>query len=119
MFDSSDYILGQRYNFFSVVLMSTLTLLLQVRFKVFRTSAVYLVVLLAGMYWVWTCRHFESQLQVIMNQRYGAFNSGKFPVWGSPESETTAIVREAIAAGTYNPPCKPFPVRETPQARAE
>ena len=119
MFGSSDYILGQRYNFFSVVLMSTLTLQLQVRFKVFRTSAVYLVVMLAGMYWVWTYHHFESRLQVIMNQRYGAFNSGRFPVWGSPEPETTAIVREAIAAGIYNPPCTPFPLCETPQTRAE
>ncbi len=111
---SSDYVLQQRYNFFSVVLLCTLALLVLVRFAVFRTSAVYLVVLLAGIYWAWAWRHFEAPLQETMNYRYSDFNEGRYWVVSKTPSESDAIVRESIAAGIYNPPCRPFPMCETP-----
>ena len=45
-----DTILHARYNFFSVMLVCPLTLLVLMRFAVFRTYAVYLIVVLAFMY---------------------------------------------------------------------
>jgi hypothetical protein len=119
LFMAPETIFHQRYTLFSVVLMCTLILLLQVKFKVFRTYAIYLVVALAGIYWTWSYRHFDSPFQALINQRYGAFNAGLYPVFGRPRSESAAIVNEAIAAGIYNPPCKPFPMCETQRARGE
>jgi hypothetical protein len=119
MLAAPEYILEERYSFFSVMLVCTLALLVQVRFKVFRTSAVYLVVLLAGMYWVWTYRHFETPLQDMLNERYSEFNEERFPVFGKLTAQSAAIVRKAIAAGIYNPPCRPFPVCQTPPTREE
>jgi hypothetical protein len=119
MFMDPVTIFHQRYSFFSVMLMCTLTLLVQVRFKGFRTAAIYVLVVLAGIYSVWTYRHFERPFQAVLKERYGAFNAGEFPVFGRPRPESAAIVREAIAAGIYNPPCRPFPACETPPPRGE
>lgn len=114
-----DYILEERYSFFSAIFMSTLALLVQTRFRVFKSPVVYLFVLLAGMHWAWTYRHFEVPLQNILSGRYDDYNNERFPFFGKPATESAAIVREAIAAGIYNPPCRPFPMCETPQTREE
>lgn len=114
-----DYILEERYSFFSSILLSTLALLVQVRFKVFRSPVLYLVVLLAVMHWAWTYRHFDNRLQVMLSQRYDEFNKERFPFFGKPAKESTAIVNQAIAAGIYNPPCRPYPVCETQRAPGE
>ena len=114
MFGIPDYILEQRYSFFATVLMATLTLLLQVRFRVFKRHMVYLIVLLAGMYWVWSYSHFESLLQYSLRGRYADFNKGLYSVIGKPQTESTGIVNAAISAGIYTPPCRPFPACETP-----
>lgn len=103
------YILHERYSFLSVMLVCTLVLLVQVRFRFFRSCAIYAVVLLAGMYSVWAFRHFESPLQDNLSKRYSEFNKGRFWVVSQPLDESGAIVNNAIAAGIYNPPCKPFP----------
>lgn len=106
---SPEYILVTRYSFLSVILVSTLALLLQTKFKLFKTPLVYPVILLAGTYWVWAHRHFEGPLQNFMNERYKAFNNERYPVLGRPSTETAAVVREAISTGLYKPPCRPFP----------
>jgi hypothetical protein len=113
MLQTPDYILDSRYSFLSVMLLTTLALLVQVRFKVFKSSAVYILVVLAGTYSFWTYRHFERPLQDFMSKRYNAFNSDRYLVFGKPASESSAIVREAISTGMYNPPCRPFPECES------
>lgn len=108
-----DYVLASRYSFLSTVLMCALALLVQVRFALFRTSAVFLVVLLTGTYWGWANYHFERPLQYYMHGRHLEFNKGSFPVIFRPVGESDAVVHRAIAAGIYNPPCRPFPKCET------
>jgi hypothetical protein len=93
----------------SVMFMCTLALLVQVRFRVFKTPAVYLLVLLAGIYSVWTYRHFDTPLQDLMNRRYTEFNDGRYPVYGKPGGQPGKIVREAISEGIYKPPCRLMP----------
>ncbi|MBK6509366.1 MAG: hypothetical protein IPG06_07805 [Haliea sp.] len=119
MIVAPDYILEERYSFFSAILMSTLALLVQSRFRVFRSPVVYLVVLLAVVYWAWTYRHFERPLQDILSGRYDDYNHERFTVFGKPQKESAAIVNQAIAAGIYNPPCRPYPVCETQRAPGE
>ncbi len=114
-----DYILKERYSFLSAILLSTLALQVQVRFKVFRSPMVYLVVLLAVIYWAWTYRHFEEPMQDTLSGRYDDFNHERFTVFGKPAKESAAIVNQAIAAGIYNPPCRPYPVCETQRAPGE
>jgi len=114
-----DYVLGTRYSFLSVMLMSTLSLLVQVRFALFRTSVVFLVVVLAGMYWGWANYHFEKPLQNYMHARHLEFNREIFPVVLRPAGESDAVVNKAISAGIYNPPCRPFPKCEMLPTRGE
>ena len=108
-----DYVLESRYSFLSVMLLTTLALLVQVRFRIFKSSAVYVLVLLAGTYSTWTYHHFERPLQDFMSKRYGVFNNNHYLVFGKPARESGAIVREAISTGMYNPPCRPFPECES------
>jgi hypothetical protein len=108
-----DYVLITRYSFLSVILVCTLALLVQTRFKVFQTPAVYLVVMLAAGYWAWAHVHFETTLQENLKGRYREFNNARFTVFGKPEAESTAIVTHAISAGIYQPPCRPLPECET------
>lgn len=104
-----DYILHERYSFFSVLLLCILLLLVQARSSSFRAPAAYLAVLLAGVYWAWTYRHFEGATLDIQAARYAEFNRGQYWVVGKPLEESTAIVEEAIASGIYTAPCRPFP----------
>lgn len=108
-----DYILHERYSFFSILLTCILALLLRARFSAIRTPVIYLVVLLAGVYWAWTYRHFASPLQDIQSGRYSEFNKGHFWVVGMPLEESNGIVKDAIKAQIYSPPCRPFPECET------
>jgi hypothetical protein len=114
-----DYVLASRYGFLSTLLMSALVLLVQVRFALFRTPAVYLVVLLTGAYWSWADHHFDSQLQKKMQMRYLEFNKASYMVTLMPKEESNAIVNKAISAGIYTPPCRPFPGCESPSPRGE
>jgi hypothetical protein len=108
-----DYILHERYSFFSVLLLCILALLLQVSWKSIRAPVTYLAVLLAGVFWVWTYRHFESPVQDIQTARYAEFNRGQFWIVGEPLVESNAIVEQAIATGIYRAPCRPFPECES------
>jgi hypothetical protein len=108
-----EYILHERYSFFSVLLTCILALLIQPRLTAIRAPVAYLLVLLAGVYWAWTYRHFQAPLQEIQNVRYSEFNSGRYWIVGLPLDESTGIVEHAIAQGIYIPPCRPFPACET------
>ena len=116
---SPDYILDTRYSFLSVMLISTLALLIQTKFKLFKTPLVYLVIPLAGIYWIWAHRHFEGPLQDLMNERYKAYNKERYPVFGMPSTQPAAVVREAISTGVYKPPCRPFPECEASSKSGE
>ena len=115
MLFAPDYVLDTRYSFLSVMLLSTLVLLAQVRFAVFRSPAILLVVVLAVGYWNWAHSRFENPLQEMLNRRYSAFNRDRFPVVGKPLEESARIVREAVSEGIYHPPCRPYPACENPQ----
>jgi hypothetical protein len=114
-----DYALVSRYSFLSVMLLCTLTLQVQVRFALFRTSGFFLVALLTGMYWGWANYHFEGRLQDYMRGRYVIFNQANYPVILRPVGESNEVVNKAISAGIYTPPCRPFPACENPPANAE
>jgi hypothetical protein len=116
---SPDYILDTRYSFLSVILISTLALLVQTKFKLFKTPLVYLVIPLAGIYWIWAHRHFEGPLQDLMNERYKAYNNERYPVFGRASTEPAAIVKEAISTGLYKPPCRLFPECEASSKSGE
>ena len=110
MWQAPDYILDTRYSLFSVLLMCILVLVAQVRFAFFRRAVTaYIVVLFAGIYWLWTYHHFEIPLQNRLEERYADFNKGHYLVFGYPLGKTNAIVLDAVSAGIYNPPCRPFP----------
>lgn len=104
-----DYILHERYSFFSVLLLCILVLMVQANWKSIRAPVAYLALLLAGVYWAWTYRHFEGPLQDIQVARYTEFNRGQYWIVGEPLVESNAIVEQAIAAGIYRAPCRPFP----------
>jgi hypothetical protein len=94
--------------------------LVQMRFALFkRTTVTILVVLLAGSSYMWTYSHFEGQLQKLLGKRHAAFNTQNFPVYGFHISEPNEIVRQAIAAGIYKPPCRPLPQCELAPPQAE
>ena len=99
-------ILNQRYNFFSAMLVCPLTLLVLMKFEVFKTYAVYLVVVLALVYSMiaWRNSGLLSQSQDSLHRN---FNNGFYPVVWRPQAQ--AIVTEAISLGIYKPPCRPFP----------
>jgi len=80
---------------------------------------VFLVVVLAGMYWGWANYHFEKPLQNSMHARHLEFNREIFPVVLRPAGESDAVVNKAISAGIYNPPCRPFPKCEMLPTRGE
>jgi hypothetical protein len=114
------YVLSSRYSFISVVLICMLAPLVQMRFALFkRTTVTILVVLLAGSSYMWTYSHFEGRLQKLLGQRHAAFNRQHFPVYGFHISEPNEIVRQAIAAGIYKPPCRPLPQCELAPPQAE
>ena len=111
---SPEYVLITRYSFLGVILVSTLALLVQTKFKLFKTPAIYLVILLAGTYWVWAHNHFEGPVQETLEVRYRNFNNDRFWAFSKNPLESEAIVRHAISAGIYRPPCRPYPECETP-----
>lgn len=98
--------LHQRYNFFSVMLLCPLTLLVLMKFDVFKTYAVYLIVVLALVYSTiaWRNSGLLSQSQDFLHRN---FNNGFYPVVWRPHAQ--AIVTEAISLEIYKPPCRPFP----------
>ena len=108
-FVGTEYILVSRYSFLSVLLASTLILLTLHRFAASRAIALYLVVVMAGTYCVWTYRHFDAPLQKMLEVRYKHFNAEQFWLVFVPASETNAIVGESVARGIYNPICRPIP----------
>ncbi|MGY8859871.1 MAG: hypothetical protein ACKVHM_07200, partial [Pseudomonadales bacterium] len=114
-----DYVLMSRYSFISTLLVCSLALLLQVWFKLVRTPAVLLVLLLAVTYWSWSNFHFEPLFQNHMNQRQSQFNNGHFRVVLTPVGESDVIVNKAISDGIYNPPCRPFPECERLSSRGD
>ena len=114
-----DYILMSRYTFISALLVCSLALLLQVRFKLVRTPAVLLVLLLAVTYWGSINLHFESWVHRYMDGRYVNFNNGRFPVILRPAGESDGIVNKAISEGIYKPPCRPLPECPRPSLRGE
>ena len=114
-----EYILTTRYTLLSVLLISSLALLVQLRFSLFKTSVVYLTVPLAMLYCVWVYQHFEPPLQKIMDSRYIHFNKDIYRVIGKPLNVSNAVVENAISAGIYKPPCKPFPRCKTTPAPTE
>jgi hypothetical protein len=103
-----DAILHARYNFFSVMFLCPLVLLTLTRFAVFRTYAVYLVLVLALIYSTFAWRNSLDRLQMELNKLHRAFNLGKYQVAGFG-NVANLIVNEAIAKGIYYPPCRPFP----------
>ena len=114
-----DYVLMSRYSFISTMLVCSLALLLQVRFKLVRTPAVLLVLLLAVTYWGSINLHFESWVHRYMDGRYVYFNNGRFPVILRPAGESDGIVNKAISEGIYKPPCRPLPECPRPLLRGE
>ena len=108
-----DYVLDTRYSFLSIMFLITLLLLAQMRLARLRSPAVLLLtVALSGAYWSWAHSDFERPLQNLVDKRYSHFNSGRFLVFGKPKAR--GIVREAVSEGIYNPPCRPFPMCESP-----
>jgi hypothetical protein len=105
-----DDILHARYNFFSVMLVCPLTLLVLMRFAVFRTYAVYLIVVLALMYSAIAWRNSDLSSREL-NSLHRNFNNGFYPVAFKPQAK--GIVIEAISLDIYKPPCRPFPRCET------
>lgn len=97
-----------RYTFLSVLLVCTLTLLVQIRYASARATVLCLVAVLASCYWSWTFRHFSEPLQTLLEYRKKQFNADRYHMVTKPLSESKAIVSEAVARGIYNPPCRPF-----------
>lgn len=107
---SPEYIFATtRYSFLSVLLMCTLTLLVQIRYASTRPTVLCLIVVLAGGYWSWTFQHFSEPLQTFIEYREKAFNADRYQMVTKPLDESNAIVIEAVARGIYIPPCRPFP----------
>ena len=101
--------MSNRYGFFSVILMCSLAMLLQQKFKMFRTSAVYVLVVFSALYSSWAYRQFQGPLEDFLGARYKSFNRHHYLVFGHPARDSIAIVTAAIEAGRYTPPCRPFP----------
>jgi hypothetical protein len=113
MMAAPNYVLDSRYSFLSIMFLITLLLLAQMRLARLRSPAVLLLtVALSGAYWSWAHSDFERPLQNLVDKRYSHFNSGRFLVFGKPKAR--GIVREAMSEGIYNPPCRPFPMCESP-----
>ncbi|MFK7974526.1 MAG: hypothetical protein AB8C02_00225 [Halioglobus sp.] len=102
-------VLHARYNFFSVVLLCPLVILTLVRFNVFRSYGAYIVVALSLGYAASTWREHQEPLRVGMSSLHDYFNRDLYPVAGKTRNPR-GIVYEAIAAGVYIPPCRPYPV---------
>jgi hypothetical protein len=105
--------LNDRYSFFSVIFMCSLAMLVQQKFKVFRTPAVCLLVAFSIIYSTWTYRQFQEPLEDLLQAKYITFNRHIYQVFGYPARESAAIVKAAIEAGRYNPPCRPLPECES------
>ena len=104
-----DYILTSRYSFISLLLVCTLVLLLLVRSALGRRPLVVIILALAVVYFGWLNSHFETTAKNYTNGRFTTYNRGHFPVMLMPVGESGLIVKKAISAGIYNPPCRPFP----------
>ena len=112
-----DLILTSRYTLMSVFLIITLILLLQKKSLLLKTSVIYLLVPLAGIYWAWANHHFEESIDSSLRWRYLNYNNDIYLVLDRPLGESNEIVERAISLGIYKPPCKPFPqcrVKATP-----
>ena len=104
-----ELILTSRYTLLSVFLVTTLTLLLQKKIALVKTSTIYLLVPLAGIYWIWANLHFQKSLDDVLQWRYSQYNNDIYFVLDRPQAESNNIVARAISSGIYKPPCKPFP----------
>ncbi len=116
-----DTILVSRYSFLSVILLSSLALLLQLRLKRFKSFVLPVIVVAAGIYWAWAFRIFAPPLQEILNQRYTEYNLDMYPVYFRGEGESvTAVLEDAVSMGMYKPPCKPLPdCEKSPRGHVE
>ena len=103
------YVLMQRYSLLSVLILCCVTLLVLARLQPRGSALPWLVVLLAGVYSVWSFHQFTPAMRKLLDIRVATFNDHRYPVWGYSESLTTATVEEAIGRGLYIPPCRPYP----------
>jgi len=100
---------NNRYGFFSVMVMCTLVMEVQLRFSVFKTSMAYLLLALAVGYSVWSYQRFVGPLEQFLSGRYRSYNETPYYVIGYPMAATSSIVARAVRAGRYIPPCRPYP----------
>ncbi|MCX2977798.1 hypothetical protein [Candidatus Marimicrobium litorale] len=100
---------NNRYGFFSVMVMCTLVMEMQLRLSVFKTSMAYLLLALAVSYSVWSYQRFVGPLEQFLSARYESYNESPYYVIGYPMSATASIVAKAVKAGRYIPPCRPYP----------
>lgn len=104
---------NNRYGFFSVMVLCTLCMLVQLRFNVFKTRAVYVLVVLAALFYAWTYREFEPRLQELVERRYSNYNEDRIPVFGHAQWESRAIIGKAVSGGRLTLPCRPYPECES------
>ncbi len=109
MFTAPDYILDSRYSLLSVILLCSLTLIVQVKLKAFRPYVTFLIVVAALSYWNWANSHFEDPLLELAERRHHKFNKNQFYVFGTTPGHSRAIVGAAVSEKIYFPPCRPYP----------
>lgn len=111
LFASPEFIIdsNHRYSFLSVMAISTLFMLVQTKSAATRVPALCAMLLLAGVFHVWTYTSFEPRLQQWVDKRYRQYNRGWFRLFTFPEEVTEGVVREALDAGRITLPCRPAP----------
>jgi hypothetical protein len=106
------YVLHEGYGIHSVLLISCLAVLVLSQSKSRRVPVILAVVAAAGVYGTWSYLHFEAQVLEILQVRYKEFNEYQYPQAFRRPEDSNAVVNEAIRAGIYRPPCRPFPACE-------
>jgi hypothetical protein len=108
-----EYALTERYASNSIFLICCLTVLMLSQSKSRRMPVIALIVAAAGIYANWSYRHFEERLLSTLQVRFEHFNNHQYlQAFRKPE-DSNAVVHEAIRAGIYLPPCRPFPACES------
>lgn len=109
------YVLGTRYSFLSLIILSALAIIVPAQTKRCYAPTAWSMVVLAVVYSAWTFVQFAPKVQNSLTTRAANFNAEQYPMIGMPMQRSNAIVLQAIKGGLYIPPCRPYPQCKHPQ----
>lgn len=104
-----EYGMASRFSFPSVLLLTTLTVLVWVRWRIAWAGALVAAILLSASYSTASYCVYSEAVRQEINPRVRKFNRDNLNAMGRSQEETDALMRDALALGVYVEPKRPHP----------